>query len=119
MDARRICIIDDDEAVRDSLRTLLECEGFHVSGFSSSQDFLERDGGADAACLVIDVEMPKVNGLTLVSMLRRDGRTVPVVLISGAFNPKIAARARELGAEFLEKPFADEALVAALRRATA
>src|SRR3712207_6661623 len=109
----RICVIEDDEAVRDSLRALLECEGFKVAGFCSAEDFLAHGSVADASCLVVDVEMPKMDGLSLVAMLRRDGFTVPVVIISGALDPAIRVEARSVGAEFLEKPFSEQALLAA------
>ena len=66
--SRTICIVDDDEAVRDSLHALFEAEGFDVTAFASARDFLD-DGLVRAGCLVTDLRMPDMNGLELLAAL--------------------------------------------------
>lgn len=108
----RICIVDDDEGVADSLRVLLEAFGFGVQSYGSGADFLADDRVSRAGCLVIDQQMPGMSGLDVVNHLRREGVRLPVILISGRVNRSTRERAARLGVtKFVDKPFAANGLV--------
>jgi FixJ family two-component response regulator len=101
---RQVGIIDDDDAVRNSLRFLLEVVGYPVAAFASAAEFLEA-GPTNMACLVLDHHMPNMTGLELADRLRRDGVGIPILLITGSPSPDMVARAAELGIDrVLEKP---------------
>ncbi len=103
----RICIVDDDEAVADSLKALLETVGFGVQSYGSGADFLADDRVSKAGCLVIDQQMPGMNGLDVVDHLRREGIRLPVILISGRLDTSTRERAARLGVtKIVDKPFA-------------
>jgi two-component system response regulator FixJ len=109
--SRTICIVDDDEAVRDSLQILFETEGFGVVAFASARDFLD-DGLALAGCLVTDLRMPDMNGLELLAALAGHADAPPVIMITGHGDVPMAVRAMRLGAaDFIEKPFDAQVLV--------
>ena len=72
-----ISIVDDDAAVRDSLRFLLECEGYETREFASAREFLPADRAADGDCLILDVHMPGMSGIELLETMRRQGDTRP------------------------------------------
>jgi two-component system, LuxR family, response regulator FixJ len=114
---RVICIVDDDEAVRDSLEAVLEAEGFDVAAFASARDFLD-DGLAGAGCLVTDLRMPDMNGLELLAALAGRAQAPPVIMITGHGDVSMAVGAMKLGAiDFIEKPFDTQVLVARIREA--
>jgi two-component system response regulator FixJ len=97
-------IVDDDPAVLDSLKFLLEVIGYQVSTYDSAGAFL-GDGATDPACLIIDQHMPGMTGLELAQTLRNDGDSIPILLITGSPSPAIVARATQLGiVNVLEKP---------------
>lgn len=107
-----VAVVDDDEAVRDSLRFLLETAGFDVHTFESACKFLAAGGQDDRLCLLLDQHMPRVTGLDLLRRLRENGRDLPVALMTGSPSPELARRALELGAaEILEKPLTEEDLL--------
>jgi FixJ family two-component response regulator len=109
---RLIAVIDDDDAVRDSLRFLLEIAGYAVATYGSAAQFMHEASIGDLACLVVDQHMPEQTGLQLVSRLRGQGVTLPVVLITGSPSPDLVRLARELDvAEVLEKPLDDDLLL--------
>lgn len=112
-----VLLVDDDPAVRDSLVFALEFEGFDVRAYSSAEALLEDGDAPRAACLVADLNLPGVNGLTLVARLRAAGVRTPAILITT--NPSALVRARALvhGATIVEKPLLTDSLVDALRRA--
>jgi two-component system response regulator FixJ len=115
---KRICIVDDDEWVGDSLKALLEAFGFDVQSYSSGCEFLADDRGRTAGCLVIDQHMPGMNGLDLVYLLQKEGVQVPTILISGRLDTKTRERAVSLGVtNIVEKPFAAGPLVELIRTA--
>jgi len=115
--SRTICIVDDDEAVRDSLQAVFEAEGFDVAVFASARAFLDA-GLARAGCLVTDLRMPDMNGLGLLAALAERGDAPPVIMITGHGDVPMAVRAMKLGAvDFIEKPFDAQLLVARVREA--
>lgn len=113
-----IYIIDDDEAVRDSLEALLFAEGFDVDGFSSAEAFLTRGDPAKASCCLLDVRMPGKDGITLLGELAEKAIVTPVVVITGHGDVPMAVKAMKLGAvDFVEKPFDTSVLLAAIAAA--
>ncbi len=101
---RLAALVDDDPAVLDSLKFLLEVLGCQVATYNSALAFL-ASRAADAACLIVDHHMPGMTGLELAQKLRDDGVSIPVLLITGSPSPAIVARAAQLGVEaVLEKP---------------
>ena len=109
---RPIAVVDDDPGVLDSLRFLLEIEGYPVATYGSAAAFL-RDDAAQARCLITDHHMPQMTGLELAGYLRAQGDGRRIMLITAAPSPAIRARARELGVEdVLEKPPTPEELLA-------
>lgn len=110
-------VVDDDEAVRDSMRWLLEANGFQVRCFESAEAFLAAGPPRDPiACVLLDVRMPGLSGLALHDELIRRGSTVPVVFITGHGEVPMAVETMKKGAvDFLQKPFSDERLCALVR----
>ncbi len=112
-----IHIVDDDPAICDSLRVLLEASGFAVRTYESAAAFL---GAAleIGGCVLTDVRMPDIDGLELQKRLREAGSWLPVIVMTGQGDIPVAVRAMKAGAvDFLEKPFDDEMLLNAVRRA--
>jgi two-component system response regulator FixJ len=111
-----ICIVDDDEAVADSLQTLLEAFGFNVRSYGSGSEFLADDRHREAGCVLIDQHMPGTSGLDVVDNLRNRGLQLPTILISGRLDASTRQRARRLGVrELLDKPVAAGRLIQAIR----
>jgi two-component system response regulator FixJ len=97
-------IVDDDHAVLDSLKFLLEVVGHRVATYLSAEAFL-NDQASAPACLIVDQHMPRLTGLDLAEKLRDDGSSIPILLITGSPSPAIVARAALLGiVRVLEKP---------------
>jgi two-component system response regulator FixJ len=103
-----VAIVDDDRAVLDSLKFLLEVMGYQVAVHASAEGFLNDRGCAHRtgpSCLILDQHMPRMTGLELAQTLRDDGDEIPILLITGSPSPAIAARAAQLGiVDVLEKP---------------
>lgn len=113
-----IVIIDDDEAVRDSLSALLSSAGFQVSTYESGPSFLESKDVRAVNCLIVDLEMPELTGLDVLNRLVAEGNMVPVILISGNCGTAAWQRAKQARfAACLEKPFSDDKLLEAVRNA--
>jgi two-component system response regulator FixJ len=113
-----IHIIDDDEAMRDSLDFLLDAASMATRTYSSADDFLAQIGNLDPGCIVTDVRMPGMSGLELVRVLTERGVPHPVIVITAHGDVTMAVEAMRAGAiDFLEKPFEDEALLSAIRYA--
>jgi two-component system response regulator FixJ len=113
-DGRRpmVAVVDDDEAVRESLRFLLDVAGYDVVTFDSAQNFLNRIDGQAISCLVVDQHMPNTTGLELLAELRQRGVGLPTVLITGSPSADIVRQATALGAaQVLEKPLMDDRLL--------
>ena len=110
-------IIDDDEAVRSSLAFLLEAAGFQVRTYDSAGAFLAALQSA-RGCVVTDVRMPEMDGLTLQHRLKGSKVILPVIVMTGQADVPMAVEALKAGAaDFIEKPFDDERLIEAVRRA--
>jgi two-component system, LuxR family, response regulator FixJ len=110
-----IHIVDDDAAVRESLSFLLGAAGHAVTTFDSAGAFLEALAGLAVSCVVTDIRMPGVDGLELMRRLTAGGYRVPVIMITGHGDVRLAVEAMKLGAfDFLEKPFDDETMIAAI-----
>ena len=108
---RAVAIVDDDDAVRDSLKFLLEVSGYVVEAFASAADFLDNEMH-EVACLILDHHMPQMTGLQLVEKLRADGWARPILLVTGSPSPAIVARAAELGVQrVVEKPPSEDEVV--------
>ena len=107
-----VYIVDDDEAVRDSLRWLLEGNGFSVRVFSSAEellDFSKTQSHGMSGCLILDVRMPGITGVELHDVLLKEGINIPVIFITGHGSVSLAVKSMKRGAiDFLEKPFSDE-----------
>lgn len=113
-------VIDDDDAVRDSISFLLSASGVATRVFESAEDFLAALPGIAPGCVVTDVRMPRMSGLDLIRALRARGVNQPVIVITGHGDVPLAVRAMRAGAvDFLEKPFREEALIEGIRRAFA
>jgi two-component system, LuxR family, response regulator FixJ len=114
----QVAIVDDDTAVRDSLRFLLEVAGHAVAAFASAAEFLSA-AARPFVCLIVDQHMPQMTGLDLVARLRQEGEIMPILLLTGAPSPAIIARAAALGvAQVLEKPASGDALLDFVSSAT-
>ena len=118
-----IHVIDDDDAVRDSLAALLEPEGFTVRTYSSANEFLENlrkfhPGGGGRACVLLDLHMPGQGGQEVLDGLARSDIDIPVVVMTGNTSERTRRQALAGGAtEFLEKPVDADRLIEALRTA--
>jgi two-component system response regulator FixJ len=115
-----ICIVDDDAAVRDSVQALLESAGHPVRAFPQARAFLAEREKIACTCLIADIRMPDMDGLTLQEELVRVKAGIPVVIITGHGDVTLAVRAMKAGAvDFIEKPFTDDTLLQAVDRAIA
>jgi two-component system, LuxR family, response regulator FixJ len=113
-----IFIVDDDDAVRDSLKLLLETAGFSVMAFPTGMAFLETVAPTAQGCVLMDVRMPGMGGLEVHQELRRRNSALPVIVITGHGDVPLAVRAMKAGAaDFIEKPFTDETILGGIRRA--
>jgi two-component system response regulator FixJ len=115
-----VVVVDDDEAVRDSLQAMLEAEGFVVETFRGAADFLEGFRATPNSCLLIDVRMPGMDGIELLTKLATRVSSPPVIMMTGHGDVPMAVMAMKLGAvDFIEKPFAAGTLVRSIRDALA
>ena len=115
-----IHVIDDDDAVRDSLALLLESAGFNAIPYASARLFLEAGADLHKGCVITDIRMPEMTGLELAAKLRDIGSILPLIVITGHGDVPLAVQAMKSGAsDFIEKPFDDEVLLNAVRVALA
>ena len=113
-----VFIVDDDEAVRSSLRLLLKSVGLVPSALASAREFLDKYDPAQPGCLVLDVRMPEMSGLELQEQLNLKGAVLPVIFITGHGDVPMAVEAMQAGAfDFLQKPFRDQDLIDRIQRA--
>jgi two-component system response regulator FixJ len=112
---RRVYIVDDDKAVRDSLSVLLESRAFVVRGFGSAPEFLAAAPSLPVGCLIVDIRMPEMDGLELQQHLIDRSLGFPLIVITGHGDVTLAVRAMKAGAvDFIEKPFTSEAILDSL-----
>jgi FixJ family two-component response regulator len=114
--SRLIAIIDDDEAMQDSMRDLMEAAGLVARCFGSAEEFLESDLHRKAGCLILDIRMPKMSGLQLQARLKEEECNVPIILITAHGDARMRIQAMREGAvEFLAKPFDHHLLLKRVR----
>jgi FixJ family two-component response regulator len=110
-----IAIVDDDESMREAMKSLMRSVGFRAETFASGEEFLNSDRLRDTACLILDLQMPGISGLELQDRLAALQNHVPVVFITAHGNEEDRKRALQAGAvDFLRKPFSEEALLDAI-----
>ncbi len=113
-----LSVVDDDESVSESLPDLLGEFGFAARAFSSAQEFLSSGCIDETTCLILDIAMPGMSGPELQQELKRRGKDIPIIFITGQREETIRARVLKQGAAgFLLKPFSDAALLVAIKTA--
>ena len=113
-----IAIVDDDDAIRTSTQRLISSAGFRAGVFASAEDFLQSSQLQDAACLIVDVRMPRMSGLELQQLLKTVNWPIPLIFITAHGDEETRAQAMRAGAvDFLDKPFGDEVLLRAVQAA--
>ncbi len=117
-DDQVIHVVDDDAAVRESLAFLLGASGFRARTYESAEAFLTALPDIEGGCVITDVRMPGLTGIELLQRVNESAATVPVIVVTGHGDVPLAVEAMKLGAvDFLEKPFDDERILAAVRGA--
>lgn len=117
-DTRLIHLVDDDEAIRHSASFMLRHAGFRVKTYPDGVAFLDQVAEAEKGCILLDVQMPKMDGLEVQEALNGRGVAMPVIVLTGHGDVGVAVRAMKAGAvDFVEKPYAKQTLVEALTRA--
>jgi FixJ family two-component response regulator len=113
-----VFVVDDDVSVRESLESLLRCEGWQPETYASAPEFLARPRVQTPSCLILDVSLPGLNGLDLQKRVAFERTEMPIIFITGHGDVPMTVRAMKAGAqEFLTKPFNDEVLLTAIRHA--
>ena len=117
-EAPTVFVVDDDQAVRDSLRWLIESVGHKVETFDNARDLLASLAFGRAGCLVLDVRMPGMSGLDLQEALKNKDIQIPIIIVTGHGDVPMAVRAMKAGAlDFIEKPFSDQLLLECIEKA--
>ena len=113
-----VFVVDDDISVRESVESLIQSAGWEPEVYASAQEFLSRPRALGPSCLILDVNLPDLNGLELQTRVVADRTDLPIIFITGHGDVPMAVRAMKGGAvEFLTKPFEDSALLAAIEQA--
>ncbi len=113
---KQIIIIDDDDAVRDSMYAFLDCMGFDVRAFNSAKQFLRTENYDPVCCFIVDVHMPEMTGVDFLEFIHKTHPHLPVILVSGNISMSIRNRAEQAGAlAILEKPFEQSKLSETLK----
>lgn len=113
-----ISVVDDDRSVRRALRRLLRTGGYATEQFASAKDFLSSPALARTACLILDVQLGATTGFELQAQLAADGSAIPIIFISAYDDAATGERIAESGgAAYLRKPFEEQDLLDAIRRA--
>jgi two-component system response regulator FixJ len=119
-EARTVHVIDDDDALRESLQFLLRSAGINVKSYASARQFLDSLPDDTLRCVITDVRMPEITGVELLRHLKDKNIEVPVIVVTGHGDVALAVEAMKLGAaDFLEKPFDDELLIGSVEAALA
>ena len=117
---RKVCVIDDDDAVRESMRAVLESFGIDVSDYPSAGDFLARVAAPPNGCMLLDLHMPGMSGLELLEVMRQRGWELPVIAMTGRSDDLLKERVLRAGVvALLDKPIGESTLTHALDRAFA
>lgn len=115
MTSKNVVIVDDDEAIRHSASFMLRHAGYRVKTFPDGVRFLEDLDQLEDACILLDVRMPEIDGLTVLQRLRERGFGLPVIVLTGHGDVSTAVQAMKLGAtDFLEKPYEKASLLSAM-----
>lgn len=117
---RLVCVVDDDEAVRDSTQMLLGIYGFQVRAYAGARDFLAEFDAALTGCLILDIHMPEMTGVELLTLLRGRGVTIPTIIVSGQTDPVVGETLTRSGAlAILSKPVNEDELMGLVKKALA
>lgn len=117
-DRKLVHIVDDEDAIRRSAAFMLKTSGYAVQTWSSGIEFLKEVDAVEAGCVLLDVRMPGMDGLTVQRTLAEQGITMPVIILTGHGDISIAVQAMKAGAvDFLEKPFERQTLLSAIEAA--
>ena len=110
-----ISIVDDDQSVRDALKSLIDSVGLHAEVFASAEEFLHSESLLQTDCLITDVRMPGIDGLELQERLKVANPSIPIIFISAHDDGDARARGLRAGAvDFLQKPFSEDSLLRAI-----
>ena len=113
-----VFVVDDDISVRESLQAMIQYAGWRCEAFSSATEFLKHSRAASPGCVILDVQLPDLNGLDLQQRIAAEPVSMPIIFVTGHGDVPMTVRAMKAGAvEFLTKPFDDETLLAAIRNA--
>jgi two-component system response regulator FixJ len=112
-----VIVVDDDAAVRNSLKFSLEIDGFAVRAYGSAEELVRAGDLGNCRCLIVDQDMPRITGLELVGVLRKQGAEIPTILISGNVTPRLRMWASGAGVPLVEKPFVGNGLIDLIRSA--
>lgn len=114
----KIFIVDDDDAVRDSLQALLEAKGYAAETFASAESFLAAYRPGQGGCALVDLRMPGMDGLALLDRLREGGSALQVVMVTGHGDVPLAVKAMKAGAlDFIQKPYTNDTILDLIKRA--
>jgi FixJ family two-component response regulator len=111
----KIYLVDDDPSVRKGLQRLLNSIGFNVEAFTSAEEFLESEIQQTSCCLILDINLGKMNGFGLQKQLSESGSTIPVIFITAFDDEHTHRKMLKAGVPFLIKPFADQKLIELLK----
>ena len=115
---RFIYIVDDDPAIRRSLERLMDAVGFQVASYATPKAFLDVAGSLLGGCVLLDLRMPEMDGFEVHARLRSINPDLPVIVVTAQGDVQTAVRAMKAGAvDFIEKPYGDDALIAAIESA--
>lgn len=112
-----VLVVDDDSAVRNSHKFSLELEGFDVRTYDSPNGLLAEKDVPISCCLIVNYQMPAMNGLELVARLRERGLAMPAILVTGHSSENLRKRAAAAGVSIVEKPFLGDRLIECIHRA--
>ena len=117
---RLVCVVDDDEAVRDSTQMLLGIYGYQVRAYARARDFLAEFDATHTGCLILDIHMPEMTGVELLALLRARGITTPTIVVSGQTDAVVGEILTRSGAlAILSKPVNEDELMGFVKKALA